>query len=244
MNLADPISKSEYTFSICIMARNEENNIRSMVEDSLRIYAENLNLLEILIIDNASTDETSPISSELASQYPLVTHIRMQTNLMYSGGCRQALLNARGQFVYILDGDQQHPISQIARFENALNAGADLVFGNRIARAEPRSRIISSVVLKVLAKRIIGFNGPDVNCGIRGIRLDKAQKILPEITANFVNPEIYYRAKLSNLLIDFVEVDQLARPDQHMRPTTHNFKTPFKLLYQVLIYLLSVRKIV
>jgi glycosyltransferase involved in cell wall biosynthesis len=232
------------TFSVCLMAHNEENNIRGLVEDALNIFAQDPKLIEILIIDNASTDNTSKISSELAKFHPVVKHVKIKTNSFYAGGCREALLQAQGRYVFILDGDQQHPISQIAKFQDALNCGADIVFGNRVTRAEPATRIFSSCVLKVLARIILGFSGPDVNCGIRGVRLEVVPKILPEIKANFVNPEIYRRGMHHNLRIVFVDIDQLPRPDQALRPTTHNFRTPAKLLYQVIQYLISVRKAV
>jgi glycosyltransferase involved in cell wall biosynthesis len=224
------------------MAHNEENNIRGLVEDALTIVSRNPKLIEILIIDNASTDNTSKIASELEKCHSVVKHVKIATNSMYAGGCREALLQARGQFVFILDGDQQHPISQIAKFQDALNSGADVVFGNRITRAEPATRIFSSRVLRLMARIILGFDGPDVNCGIRGIRLEVVPKILPEIKANFVNPEIYYRAMYHDLNIAFVDIDQLPRPDQALRPTTHNFRMPAKLLYTVIKYLITVEK--
>lgn len=234
---------SKKTFSICLMAHNEENTIGDLVNQALDYYHGNRNLLEILIIDNASTDLTSDIIKVIEQQDSIVKLISLSTNQKYSGGCRKALESAKGEFVFVLDGDLQHPIYQVKEFMKRLEEGADVVFGHRVKRAEPISRKISSKILKSMSKLIIDFKGPDVNCGIRGIRHQVIPQILPEINANLVNPEIYVRAKLHKLEIGFVKVEQYARPDLHLRKSTFNFSDPLDLLKMVFAYLIQVKKI-
>jgi glycosyltransferase involved in cell wall biosynthesis len=231
------------TFSICLMAFNEENTIGELIVQALARYADDDCLTEILIINNASTDSTPEIVLAISKDNPKVKLISLSTNSQYSGGCRKALETARGEFIIVADGDSQHPIYQIEKFRQMLHMDFDVVFGHRTKRAEPFSRKFSSKVLKVLSRSIINFKGPDVNCGIRGVRRSIVSSILPQITANLVNPEIYARAKINGLNIGFVQVTQHARPDLHLRESTFNFSNPLILLNMVLSYLKLVRSI-
>jgi glycosyltransferase involved in cell wall biosynthesis len=84
--------------SIAIPAYNEEKIIGTCLETVLS-YATN-DVLEILVIDNASTDRTA----EIASRYPKVRVIREpQKGLVFARQC--ALKEAKGDFLAFLDAD-------------------------------------------------------------------------------------------------------------------------------------------
>jgi GT2 family glycosyltransferase len=60
---------------------------------------------EILVVDNASTDESPAIAQRLAAEHESVGLIRSPTNRGYAGAVNLALPEARGEFVAVLNMD-------------------------------------------------------------------------------------------------------------------------------------------
>ncbi|MGZ5321611.1 MAG: glycosyltransferase family 2 protein [Solirubrobacterales bacterium] len=62
---------------------------------------------EILIVDNASQDESAAIAERIASEHPRVRLLRSPVNRGYAGGVNVALSHARGRYVAVLNMDME-----------------------------------------------------------------------------------------------------------------------------------------
>ncbi len=60
---------------------------------------------ELIIIDNASTDDTKKVVAEFAKQDPRIKYIRNRKNVKASGALEVGLKAARGEYIYPLDDD-------------------------------------------------------------------------------------------------------------------------------------------
>ncbi|MGA9636181.1 MAG: glycosyltransferase, partial [Solirubrobacterales bacterium] len=60
---------------------------------------------EILVVDNASTDDSAAIAERLAEENESVKLIRSSTNRGYAGAVNVALPEARGEYVAVLNMD-------------------------------------------------------------------------------------------------------------------------------------------
>lgn len=88
--------------SVIIKALNEERHIRSAVGSALAAVAEVGG--EVILADSASTDRTV----EIARQYPItVVQIRNPMERRCGVGPQLGYQVARGDFIYILDGDME-----------------------------------------------------------------------------------------------------------------------------------------
>ncbi len=61
--------------------------------------------LEIICVDNGSTDGTSDHLRDLAGRHGAVRHLRNETNLGFAGGNNVGIRAARGEFVILLNND-------------------------------------------------------------------------------------------------------------------------------------------
>ncbi|WP_058305857.1 glycosyltransferase [Gracilibacillus massiliensis] len=109
--------KGKVSISICIPARNEEANIQACVESALN---QTVLPLEVLVLDDHSTDRTGSILARLQQKY---------TNLHYWRGaslpngwkgkvfaCHQLAERARGEWLLFIDADvqmSQHTLSNL-----------------------------------------------------------------------------------------------------------------------------------
>lgn len=88
--------------SVVIPVYNAEKYIRQCLDSVLTKQDVNL---EVICVDDASTDKTPEILKEYMEKYPNVQVIRNETNL-YAGTCRnKGLMAAKGHYVHFLDSD-------------------------------------------------------------------------------------------------------------------------------------------
>jgi glycosyltransferase involved in cell wall biosynthesis len=90
--------------SICITAFNVGPYLRQCIESALQQVISFP--FEIVIVDDASTDESAQIIREYQLQYPAVVQAYYnQVNLRYAQNYFRALSLCKGEYIAILDGD-------------------------------------------------------------------------------------------------------------------------------------------
>jgi chlorobactene glucosyltransferase len=124
--------------SVLVPARNEVENIAACVE-SLTRQDFPAGALEVLVLDDRSTDGTAAIVERLAAEYPCVRLLRGDAVPDGWGGkahaCQQLADAARGDWLLFVDADTVHAPEMLRR---AL--GAALAHGAAAATALPRER--------------------------------------------------------------------------------------------------------
>ena len=115
---------SDLTVSVLIPAYNEEESIAGTVE-AIRKHSVGLKALEIIVINDGSTDRTGEIARGLP-----VTLIEHETNTGYGSGLKDGMQQARHEFILIADADGTYPLEDIPKL---LAAAADysMVVGAR-----------------------------------------------------------------------------------------------------------------
>ncbi|MDO4848031.1 MAG: glycosyltransferase [Clostridiaceae bacterium] len=88
--------------SVCINAYNSENTIKETLESVLNQTYENL---QVIVVDDCSTDKTADIVEEFASRDSRVELYRLPENGNISNANNEALSHARGEYIAHLDSD-------------------------------------------------------------------------------------------------------------------------------------------
>lgn len=88
--------------SIIIPVYNIENYINNCVES---VIASNLYDYEIIMVDDGSLDNSGTICEQLMRKYPKCIKVLHQQNKGLSGARNTGILNARGEYVMFIDGD-------------------------------------------------------------------------------------------------------------------------------------------
>ncbi|RME35661.1 MAG: glycosyltransferase [Thermoflexia bacterium] len=101
--------------SVLVPARNEARNIRRCLESLL---AQEYPLIEILVLDDNSTDETTDIVLEIARRDPRVRLLRgsplPQGWMGKNYACHQLAQHARGEWLLFTDADTEHHPQTVA----------------------------------------------------------------------------------------------------------------------------------
>lgn len=226
--------------SIILPAYNESGFIAEMIDNTITACQMKSDPFEIIVIDNASEDATATIVDEIAQKEPRVRLIRHLENHLYAGSCLSGIRASRGDRIFILDSDGQHPPQDIWKFDVQLDHGSDIVFGWRKKRSETTFRILMSRCLLFLSKLYLGYPLHDINCGIRGFNRVFADKLSIEFRVNFVNPELYVRSRIGGFKIGEVVVAQEKR---RAGKTSHILHHPWKIFRNTTCYLKDLRDI-
>lgn len=156
--------------TVSMLTMNEEGAIAKVVSD-IRAVAPDA---EILVVDS-SKDRTPEIAAQLGCRV-----VRQFPPRGYGPAMDHALRDAAGEIVLTLDCDDTYPTRMIPEFVAAIDAGADLVDGNRVWRrpaAMPVSNFVANRAFGLVARLACGSKAMDLHSGMRAYRRSMLQAL-------------------------------------------------------------------
>jgi glycosyltransferase involved in cell wall biosynthesis len=197
---------------VAFLAYNEEELIAKTVEEAVSSLSAVPGLdWRVLVVDDGSRDRTGEIADGLARKDPRVSVFHHDGNKGYAVATETALRNAPGEVVMVVDGDGQHTMADAPRFLEAIDAGADVVFGWKKKRHDPLPRLVLSKGLNTLSKWLLGSPLHDINGGCRAFRREVARTIEIRHRINFVGDELYARCRIAGWKVSEVVVRHFPR---------------------------------
>jgi hypothetical protein len=150
---------------IIVPAYNEEGSIATVVENICR----HVTKADILVVDDGSQDRTARKARESGAMV-----ISLPYNMGIGGAVQSGFLFAKEKgynFAVQVDGDGQHPSSEIPRLLEALDNGVDMAIGSRFVQPTGyRPTFTRSLGIKVfsfLVSLIVGKKVYDTTSGFR-----------------------------------------------------------------------------
>ena len=146
------------TLSVVIPALNEEDGIQEVMSRVLAmrpaIQAAGMDELELIVVDDGSTDRTPQIVAATAG----VRLLRHERNGGYGAALKTGFAAAQGEWVGFLDADGTYPPEYFpALCREGLACNADIVIGSRMAGSEsemPAVRRVGNVLFASLVSLV------------------------------------------------------------------------------------------
>lgn len=175
--MADALNAAQT--SIVIPAFNEAASIAAVVRD----LASAARWLEILVIDDGSTDDTGAQAAAAGARV-----IRHPYNKGNGAAVKSGIRNATGTFILIADADGQHQAADAARLISHLDA-YDLVVGARSSRSQASvARRLGNSALNTLASYLTEQTIPDLTSGFRAARRECLLEFIHLLPNGFSTP--------------------------------------------------------
>src|SRR3954464_6247449 len=162
--------------SVVIPCLNEEHNIEHCVRLALETMESNGIRGEVVVADNASEDRSAELAAAAGAR--VIHEPRRGYGSAYLAGFNAA----RGRYIVMADADLTYDFYDIPKFVEKLDAGADLVMGDRMDNIQPGAmpwlhRYVGNPVLSGILNLFFRTGVRDAHCGMRGFR----REILPQL---------------------------------------------------------------
>jgi glycosyltransferase involved in cell wall biosynthesis len=197
------------TLSVVIPCYNEEKTLKDCVNRVLQIASDTLNL-EIIIVDDASTDNSLTIARELSNASHNVRVLVHEENRGKGAALRTGFQQASGDFVAVQDADLEYDPKDLRRLLVPLvNGDADVVLGSRFLSTSAHRVLyfwhyMGNRCLTFLSNMFTDLNLTDMETCYKVFRRDVIQRI--EIRENRfgIEPEIV--AKVAQMRLRIYEM--------------------------------------
>ncbi len=120
--------------SLVVPCYNEEETLETLLERSLAVCRNFGKSFEILLVNDGSRDKTWEIMRDAVGRIPELVVVNLSRNHGHQLALTAGLQLSRGERVLILDADLQDPPELLPEMWSRMDAGADVVYGQRRQR--------------------------------------------------------------------------------------------------------------
>ncbi len=204
--------------SIIIPAHNEENRLPETLTEVVQFIQKQTYQAEILVVENASRDNTLKIAQDFAARHAFIQAIH--EDLPGKGrAVRTGMLAAKGEYRFFADADLSMPIAEVNRFlppaVDAPIAIASREAPGAIRYDEPAYRHITGRVFNSLIRILVLPKLQDTQCGFKMFRADVAEELFKRQTLMgwSFDVELLYIARLHGLSILEIPIPWYFNPE-------------------------------
>jgi len=156
--------------SIVIPVYNEEGSLDALHRELREVAAANGYELDIVFVDDGSTDGSWELIERIAAADPQARGIRFRRNFGKAAALSAGFAAAQGELIMTLDADLQDDPHEIPRFLAKMDQGLDVVSGWKQVRHDPWHKVIPSRIFNGMVSRFTGVRLHDHNCGMKCYR--------------------------------------------------------------------------
>src|SRR5882762_5120633 len=192
--------------SVVVPVYNEETTLRMVVGKLLDVPC----LLEIIIVDDCSSDGTSELARQLSEAHQQVRVVRHTRNSGKTAALKTGFALTTGQVVIVQDADLEYdPADIYGVIRPILEGHADVVFGSRfLVRRATRVlyfyHFIANKMLTFLSNALTNLNMTDIETGYKAFRGEIIRNMI--IVSNGFGFEVEATAKVAKLKPAIYEV--------------------------------------
>lgn len=161
-------------FSIVIPAYNEEEIVASLVDEVKSVFKNWNKKLEIIVIDDGSTDSTRKVIKSKKN----IKLIGFDKNYGQSYALDAGIKEASGDYIITMDADGQNDPADIpAMFKKLKTTNADLICGWRKNRKDPQTIKLGAIIAAKVRKLWLNDKTIDSGCTLKLFKKETAEEL-------------------------------------------------------------------
>ena len=225
----EPSSNQVGKVLVVLPAYNEQDGLPDLLASIERVFRLNRRQYEVIVVDDASTDDTAKIASQASFHMP-VNLIQHEQNQNLPGALRTGLQTAINlaedhDVIITMDGDNTHPPGIINPLLQKISEGYDVVVASRFQAGSrvvgvPPTRVLTAFGARMMFKIIMPISGVrDYTCGYRAYRANVLRQTMTHYGQEFVSEKGFscmadVLLKMRRFKFVMGEVPMLLRYDQ------------------------------
>lgn len=184
------------SISIFFPCYNDAGTIAAMVVRALQTAREITDTYEVIVVNDASPDDSLKILSELQCILPpefrVVNH---ETNRGYGGVLRSGIAAAKMDWIFYTDGDAQYDVRELKLLAEKISDDVDFINGWKIKRRDPFHRVVIGIAYQYFIKLLFGLKIKDVDCDFRLMRREIFDVVKLESNSGTITFELVKKAQ-------------------------------------------------
>jgi glycosyltransferase involved in cell wall biosynthesis len=195
---------AEKVLSVIIPCLNEADNIPSIIAE-LAKYADAAKILETIIVDDSSNDNTRHVAESIVTKYPelnIQVITRPKPRRGYGAVVRFGIENARGRYCTFVAADGVDPIRLLPDYVRVLQEGAQLVQCSRYINPGDDSTIpftykFYQKLFRTFQWIALGRQVPDSTYAFKAFDRELVLRLGVSSNRFNISPEIVFKVLLS-----------------------------------------------
>ena len=122
------------SLSCVVPAFNEARNLATVVPHILATLATLSDRIELIVVDDGSRDDTTKVMQALCAAHPEVVYLKLSRNFGKEPALTAGIDATRGDVVFLMDADGQHPVTLLPEMLHKWRQGSDVVYAVRKTR--------------------------------------------------------------------------------------------------------------
>ena len=164
--------------SIVIPLYNEQESLPELTSWIDAVCEKNNFSVEIIFIDDGSTDESWNVIVDLKTNYSIIKAIRFRRNHGKSAALHVGFKEAKGEVVITMDADLQDSPDEIPELVRRIyKENFDLISGWKKKRFDPITKTVPTKLFNWAARKMSGIKLNDFNCGLKAYRKEVIKNI-------------------------------------------------------------------
>src|SRR5258705_10125892 len=176
-------SLTSFRLSVLVPVYNERHVVEASLRRVLALEDDLISSLELIVVDDQSTDGTWEILERLATQDDRIVLLRNERNMGKGAALRQAISRSTGDISIVHDADLEYDPSDIPSLLLPFaKEGADAVFGSRYLSAPYRRALMHrhTTINKILTSAsnwLTDLNLTDLETCYKAVKTDLLKSI-------------------------------------------------------------------
>jgi glycosyltransferase involved in cell wall biosynthesis len=200
------------TVTACFPCYNDARTIARMVTDVHGALSPLVDELEIVVVDDGSSDDSWAVLTALTEDVPELRPVRHERNRGYGGALLSAFGAATKEWIFYTDGDAQYDATEAADFVLAVRPGIDVVQGWKISRGDPWYRKAIGRTYHHTVKLLFRLPVRDTDCDFRLFRRELLERAALRSRTGVVCVEMMRRFTEEGAVFEERPVHHYARP--------------------------------
>jgi glycosyltransferase involved in cell wall biosynthesis len=188
----------------------DERTVRTVAERAIALLEEIASRYEVIIVDDASPDNSGALADELARQYPQIRVIHHQRNLGYGAALKSGAAASRFEWVCMVDGDNEYDVFELKKML-AIRRYYLLVIAFRYRKLYSTKRIFISFVYNSVLRLLFSSRFRDISTGIRVIHRSILESIPLSSDSPFIGAELALKSMLRGYPVGEVGIQTFPR---------------------------------
>lgn len=186
-----PVTAPAPTLSLVIPAFNEEARLPDLLETlrsgaAAAVEEARMELLEVLIVDDGSSDGTRQMLREATAHDPLLRPVLdYERNRGKGAAFASGVKRAAGDYLLLADVDLSTPLGELPKLSAAIRGGADIAIGSRAVRGAqvergPVHRKVLGSAFNGTVRMLTGLRLRDTQNGFKLFPTEAAKRLVAE----------------------------------------------------------------